>query len=384
MNVTIRTVVLRTALSVAAALLTALHAGAAPTDNAPAVKPRIEVVFVLDTTGSMGGLIEGAKQKIWSIANEMISARPRPELKIGLIGYRDRGDEYVTRIHDLTDDIDDIYEKLLAFRAEGGGDTPESVNQALHEAVTKIAWSEDSDVLKLIFLVGDCPPHLDYPDDVQYPETCKLAARRDLIINTVQCGNDSSTTPIWEEIARRAEGAYVRIDQSGGMVAMTTPYDADLTRLNAAIGTTLIPWGTAEKRAWVMAKQGYAEAAPAPAAAARLAYNSATAKIVQGGGDLIDALHANETTLAEVASEALPENMRSMSNEERDRYVAQQAARRREIQRSIDELIAKRTAFVEEERRRLIAAGKGDAFDLKVQDILRAQAERKGIRYAFD
>ena len=41
-------------------------------------KPHIEVCFVLDTTGSMGGLIEGAKQKIWSIANEMISAhQPR-------------------------------------------------------------------------------------------------------------------------------------------------------------------------------------------------------------------------------------------------------------------------------------------------------------------
>src|SRR6184192_4743371 len=60
-------------------------------------KPRIEVCFVLDTTGSIGGLIEGAKQKIWSIANEMISAKPTPELKLGLVGYRDRGDEYVVK-----------------------------------------------------------------------------------------------------------------------------------------------------------------------------------------------------------------------------------------------------------------------------------------------
>src|SRR5437867_7998383 len=67
-------------------------------------KPRIEVCFVLDTTGSMGGLIEGAKQKIWSIANEMISAKPTPELKLGLIGYRDRGDEYVVKSFQLTDE----------------------------------------------------------------------------------------------------------------------------------------------------------------------------------------------------------------------------------------------------------------------------------------
>jgi hypothetical protein len=71
----------------------------APTSQS---KPRIEVCFVLDTTGSMGGLIEGAKQKIWSIANEMISAQPTPELKLGLIGYRDRGDEYVVKSFSLT------------------------------------------------------------------------------------------------------------------------------------------------------------------------------------------------------------------------------------------------------------------------------------------
>src|SRR6266404_5929448 len=94
-------------------------------------RPRMEVCFVLDTTGSMSGLIEGAKQKIWSIANEMISAKPTPELRLGLIGYRDRGDEYVVKSFQLTDDIDAIYGQLQAFHAAGGGDTPESVNEAL-------------------------------------------------------------------------------------------------------------------------------------------------------------------------------------------------------------------------------------------------------------
>ena len=101
-------------------------------------KETIEVCFVLDTTGSMSGLIEGAKQKIWGIANEILASEPTPNLRIGLIGYRDRKEAYVTRVHDLSDDIDDIYAKLMKFQAQGGGDAPESVNQALHEAVTKI------------------------------------------------------------------------------------------------------------------------------------------------------------------------------------------------------------------------------------------------------
>src|SRR6201984_1274331 len=125
-----------------------LFATTAPTSQP---KPRIEVCFVLDTTGSMGGLIEGAKQKIWSIANEMISAQPTPELKLGLIGYRDRGDEYVVKSFSLTDDIDSIYGHLRDFKEEGGGDEPESVNAALAEAIEKMPWSQHRKVLKIIF-----------------------------------------------------------------------------------------------------------------------------------------------------------------------------------------------------------------------------------------
>src|SRR6267378_5466148 len=123
--------------SAIAGLWQPLFAKTAPTTQS---KPRIEVCFVLDTTGSMGGLIEGAKQKIWSIANEMISAQPT-ELKLGLIGYRDRGDEYVVKSFSLTDDIDAIYGHLREFQAGGGGDAPESVNEALAEAIHKMPWS---------------------------------------------------------------------------------------------------------------------------------------------------------------------------------------------------------------------------------------------------
>src|SRR5438552_7671989 len=193
-------------------------------------KPRIEVCFVLDTTSSMGGLIEGAKQKIWSIANEMISAKPTPELKLGLVGYRDRGDEYVVKSFQLTDDIDSIYGHLRDFKAEGGGDEPESVNEALAEAIEKMPWSQDRKVLKIIFLVGDAPPHLDYADGPKYPELCRIAAKKDLIINTVQCGNIAETTPIWKEIAKLSEGSYAAIAQSGGV---SRDRDADGRRAGA-------------------------------------------------------------------------------------------------------------------------------------------------------
>jgi Mg-chelatase subunit ChlD len=227
-------------------------------------KPRIEVVFVLDTTGSMGGLLEGAKQKIWSIANDMISAKSTPELKVGLVGYRDKGDDYVTKPFALTDDIDAMYGHLTAFEAGGGGDTPESVNEALDEAINKMKWSADRDVLKIVFLVGDAPPHMDYGNSTKYPELCRAAAKKDLIINTVQCGEIAETTPIWKEIAKMSEGSYVALSQTGNMAVVATPMDDKLAELNKRMGQTLIPYGDAETRHEVAAKQMAAESASAP------------------------------------------------------------------------------------------------------------------------
>ena len=211
-------------------------------------KPQIEVCFVLDTTGSMSGLFEGAKQKIWSIANEMISAKPTPEIKFGLVGYRDRGDEYITKVFNLTDDIDGIYANLQSFKAAGGGDTPESVNEALDDAVRKLTWSTNRNVLKIIFLVGDAPPHMDYPNAPKFPDVCQEAMKHDLIINTIQCGMMAETTPIWKEMAQLSEGSYAAIGQTGNMIAIATPMDKELAELNRKIGGTLIlesnPGGT--------------------------------------------------------------------------------------------------------------------------------------------
>ena len=91
-----------------------------------------------------------------------------------------------------------------------GGDTPESVHQALYEAVEKITWSKAGNVYRVIFLVGDAPPHLDYQEDVRYQESCRMAARKGIVINTIQCGQIAETTPVWKDIAQLAEGRFFR------------------------------------------------------------------------------------------------------------------------------------------------------------------------------
>jgi Mg-chelatase subunit ChlD len=344
-------------------------------------KPRIEVCFVLDTTASMSGLIEGAKQKIWSIANEMISAKPTPELKLGLIGFRDRGDEYVVKSFKLTDDIDSIYAHLREFAAGGGGDTPESVNEALAEAIDKMPWSQDRKVLKIVFLVGDAPPHMDYADGPKYPDLCRAAAKKDLIINTVQCGNIGETTPIWQEIAKLSEGNYAAIAQSGNMAVVSTPMDEQLAKLNKRMGATLIPYGDAEVRREVGAKQAFAESAPAAAAADRLAYNARTNKSVQGSGELLDALANNDLKLESIDKKNLPAEFQKLTREEIEARIAKTREERASVQKEIDEVSKKRDAYIQTENKRLAAEGKGDSFDEKIAQTIRKQAEEKGISY---
>ena len=356
----------------------AIAAKKSPNEN----KPRIEVCFVLDTTGSMGGLIEGAKQKIWSIANEMIGAKPTPELKLGLIGYRDRGDEYVVKSFQLTDDIDSIYAHLRDFKAEGGGDEPESVNEALAEAIEKMPWSQDGKVLKIIFLVGDAPPHMDYADGPKYPELCRIAARKDLIINTVQCGSIAATTPIWKEIAKSSEGSYAAIAQSGGVAVIATPMDDELAKLNKKIGETLIPYGDADLRREVATKQAFAESAPASAAADRLSYNAKTKRGVQGRGELLDALASNEVKLGSIDKKDLPAELQKLTKEEMEARIAKTRAERDGLQKEVQELAKKRDAYIQAENKRLAEAGKGDGFDEKVAETIHQQAERKGISYS--
>jgi hypothetical protein len=378
--------------------------GRAKSQPAPERKAQsqIEVCFVLDTTGSMGGLIEGAKQKIWSIANEIASAKPTPKVKFGLVGYRDRGDEYVVRAYPLTDDLDSIYDKLQKFKADGGGDTPESVNQALNEAVTNMPWSSGRAVLKVIFLVGDCPPHMDYQDDVKYPEICKAAVAKDLIINTVQCGSQSDTTPIWKEIANLSEGSFTAIGQSGDMIAVTTPVDSKIAELQAKIAATRLGYGdAAEVRAEAERSRAMALSAPAASVAARASFKAKAAEgrrdgyaagdkaaleelasdAIGGRADLLEAYEFKAVKIEDMEKGKLPAEMRDMDEKGRKDFLDRRLAERKEMEKQLVDLNRQREQFLKEDAEKRAKAGAKAGFDAEVGKIIREEAARKGIAY---
>jgi Mg-chelatase subunit ChlD len=343
-----------------------------------AEKPRVEVVFCLDTTGSMGGLLEGAKAKIWAICNQIAGGKPTPELKVGLVAYRDRNDDYVTKVFDLTDDLDAVYSDLKKFQAAGGGDVPEAVNQGLDDAVNKVKWSQDRKTLRIIFLVGDAPPHMDYKDDVKYPETCKKACEKGIIINAIQCGNDAECTKFWKDICLKAEGAYANIAQDGGVApVVSTPFDKRLGEINSELATNTLVYGKAEKQAGDQRKLEEAKALPAPAAAERAGF-AGKGPAAAPSFDLLEALKRKDVELEKMDKKELPQQLQGKTLDEQKEIIKKVEQKREELAKEAKELDKKRGEFIQDEQKK---QGKKDGFDSQVLEMLRKQAQKTGIAY---
>lgn len=363
---------------------TPLRSGGVEAEDSAATRSRIEVVFVLDTTGSMSGLLQAAKEQIWAIATDLACARPTPELRLGLVAFRDRGDSYVTRHTELTTDLDALYTDLIGLQAGGGGDGPESVNQALHEALTMIDWSADPRSYRALFLVGDAPPHMDYRDDVPYPRACRLARQRGIAVNTIQCGAHAATTPVWTAIAEQGGGMFARLDQQGGPPAIATPYDNGIAVMAKQLDGTRLPYGTDAERAALEQRRVRAEHiydhSSLGAQAGRGAFNVTAAgrANLYGSKDLLADIQRGAVKLDDIEGAQLPEALRSLAVAERRAYLERQAKLREDLELTLQSLAAQRRDYLAKER----AARGGDDRSLtaRLAAAMRAQAQRQGLR----
>lgn len=338
-------------------------------------RPRVEVAFVLDTTGSMSGLIDGAKRKIWAIARRIGEGRPRPDLKIALVGYRDKGDAYVTRVHDFTGDMDDVYSHLMSFVADGGGDTPEHVSAALHDAVHRLSWSQGP-VLKMIFLVGDAPPHVDYQDGFDYRRHAREARQLGIAIEAIECGGDPEAARYWQEIASLGEGHFARIDASGGMPARVTPVDGELARLNADLAGTVVAGGSARDRAEADRKVASRTAMPAAMAAEAAGYFAGAERLARKDlVDLPEAEQKKEIGALRQGADA-PAGIAGKSDAEAVAYLRAKKEKRETLQTRIGELQRQREEYLKKAE-----GGSGDGFDKQVVDALKTKAATYGIQY---
>lgn len=344
-------------------------------------KPRIDIVFCIDCSGSMQPVIETAKQKVWAIVNQVARAKPAPELRIGLIGYGNAMGPF--RTFPLSADLDEVYKNLLPFDDKLGGD--EFVGLAIHKATTDMKWAEGKQVMKVIYVVGNETAHQG-PPEFDYTRTAPAAIAKGIMVNAIYCGDYDYATasPTWREFAKLADGAYMEIAGKGGAVVVATPFDDELANLSGKLNTTYVGYGgQREAKAAGQADNDQKAAGFNIASAAERAGAKASAQYNNASWDLIDACKNKEFDVRKLKAEDLPEELRALTSDQRVAYVAEKAKARNDIADQIKQLSTKRDAYIREEVQKK-GLDTNKAFDQAVQKSLTEQASKKGFEFEKD
>ncbi|MXY21537.1 MAG: VWA domain-containing protein [Dehalococcoidia bacterium] len=175
-----------------------------PTESVP-----LDVLFLLDATGSMADEIDRIKSTILFISERINALPSEPDVLFGMVAYRDRGDDFITRTYPFEPDVQKFVHAIRGVEADGGNDEPESLNFALHVALNDMEWREGN-AIRLVFLISDAPPHLDYEDDYDYAVEMQNAARRGIkIFPIASSGLDRQGEYIFRQIALHTMGRFI-------------------------------------------------------------------------------------------------------------------------------------------------------------------------------
>lgn len=338
----------------------------------------VDVVVILDTSGSMEDLLDATRARVWDVVNELSRMKPTPELRVGLVSFgtdlatEDQG--YILQHLDLSDDLDEVYSELMGLTIGGG---TELVGRALNEALLNMSWSGDYDALRVVFIAGNESADQGVEDD-DFRLVARAARDQGIIINSLYAGNrEQGVVEKWHEVAQVGRGNFSAIDPSIGSIQIAAPQDNRLLELNAKLNTTYVPYG--EK-----GRDGLANQIAQDSNASRLGVQSCSSRIVAKGGalynnaswDLVDKTLEEGFDWDSISLADLPEEMQSMTAEERVGYIATRRAEREAIQNEIQSASAEREEFVKKAiAKRIGESGLGET----MRKVIREQAMAKGF-----
>lgn len=347
----------------------------------PPANPVVEIAICLDTSGSMDGLIESAKQKLWQIVNEFVFAEPMPRLRVALYTYGNDGHDpsvgWVRQETPLTENLDLVSDRLFSQTTNGG---TELVGRVLRAATLELDWSDDPGAVKMLVVAGNETADQDrlHP----FRDSCAAAIAKDVVVHAIYCGGASDPdAESWRQVARLSDGQFAAIDQQSGTVVLATPFDGDLAELSGDLNGTYLAFG--ENGLWFRENQlrqdASAVALNSEVAAAR-ALTKANGLYDNSGWDLVDAVRVKGQVLGELPEEQLPEELKAMTPEQREARVAELGRRRGELQERINRISAERQRYLDAEmaRRQL---DDSRSFDAALRRAIRGQAEGRGYRF---
>ncbi len=380
--------ILQRALVCASVLLCATSTWSRPLavePAAPARAPRIQMAILLDTSNSMDGLIDQARNQLWQVVGAFARASRdgvAPTLEVAVIEYGNAGlpaqRGHVRQVVGLTSDLDRVSEALFGLSTNGGD---EYCGYAIDVAARELQWSTSSDDIRAIFIAGN-EPFTQGP--VPFARAIDAAKRRGIVVNTIHAGpQEQGVAGQWLAGAQLAGGHFLAIDADRKTVHIPAPQDDQLAELNRKLNETYVPFGKggpeAKERQVAQDERSRdisgALLAKRAAAKASSYYDGATSS-----WDLVSAVEQGTVKLEELKESELPEPLRQLPPVERAPALRQKKQERLALQKQIQKLGAERDAHVASERLKQASDGAESLDDALIGSVVE-QGKRKGFTF---
>ena len=342
--------------------------------------PRIQLAILLDTSNSMDGLIDQAKNQLWQVVNEFSLSKkngitPRLEVAVYEYGNDNLSSEngYIRLVTPLTTELDQVSEALFSLSTNGGS---EYCGYVIDTAVRQLSWSISDNDIRTIFIAGN-EPFTQGP--VVYSDAITAAQEKRISVNTIHAGdyNEGSVSG-WKDGAILAGGDYMSINHNHQIVHVIAPQDQRIAELNSLLNNTYVPYGAfgkikherqlAEDKKSLEISEGLM-AKRAESKASKL-YNNRS-------WDLVDAVKEESVEIESIPADELPEEMQSMKSEERKAYVSEKAREREQIQNEIASLSRQRKTWVAQQP----STPDADTLDEAIISVVRKQARSKSYEF---
>lgn len=347
-------------------------------DDSRTKKNTIQVALLLDTSGSMDGLLEQAKSQLWQILNLLAETERQDgetKLEIALYEYGNTSrrtlNRQIRQLSGFTTDMDLISEKLFALTTNGG---EEYCGEVILTSIKQLEWGQDDSNMKMIYIAGN---ERFTQGPISYSMACQLAKEQNITVNTIFCGDSyEGIKGMWKDGAQRTNGEYMFINHNEPTTYIETPYDDKINDLNKKLNETYIPYGKkgkAKKRNQTRQDanaSGYSKSNSAD----RAAFKSSK-KYKADSWDLVDAYKKDKSILSK--AEVLPDSIQTLSIEDLEAKIESVSAERSIIQNEIQTLNQNRKAFIQKNSK--VEAEKNN-LNNSIRKSVENQAKLKGYK----
>jgi uncharacterized protein YdaT len=326
----------------------------------PKHHPKIQLAILLDTSGSMDGLIDQTRNQLWQVVNELSNAKRHgvtPTLEVALFEYGNDGNSkdtgFVRMLNNFTKELDKVSEGLFSLTTNGGS---EYCGFAIKTAVHSLNWSHSNHDIKTIFIAGN-EPFSQGP--VNYRDALRLASQHGIAVNTIHAGDHQVGIDTgWQSGALLAGGDYMSIDSNRRAVHVLAPQDKRIVELNAQLNETYIPYGQQGRiKAQRQKEQDSRSEQISASLLSKRTITKSSTYYKNSKWDLVDAFEEGEVSEEQLASmdeAALPQEMKAMSAEKKKAYVAEKAAKRAKLKEEIKGLSEARKTYVAEMKKKQV------------------------------